>query len=164
MVVRCLNEPEYRAILPRVLRLLNAIQRRDGATIEDLRRELRPVAKQSEVARIAAESAERVFMSDRSLRHGGDTRSKLLTHFAGDLIEARALTHARADLLKATGRSYEQHCSWLADLRCSVGRQLEPKVEAIFDRCIKIRRPDRLTRRRRMTLENLNEPIARKSL
>ncbi len=164
MVVRHLNDPEHRLLLPRILRGLRTVCSRDGSTLEDLQRELRHIAGESDVASVAAKSAESLFVSRFGGDNYGDISAALLAQFAGDLIEARALTHARTELLKEYGRSHREHCKWIHDLRDAVGRELESKVESVYGGSSRIRPPRRLAKRRRMTLEELHEPIARQTL
>lgn len=167
MVVHQLNDPANRLSLRRIVRAIEVARSRTGSTPAGLQTELRKIVGKDEIAGIAAKSAEAVFVSgDPHSRRpeSRDIQERLLAQFGGDLIEARALTPARADLMKAHGRSGEEHHAWVDQFREIVGLRIRSKADAVFEGIREIRRPRRLAKRRIMTLEELHEPIARQTL
>ena len=164
MVVRHLKDPNYRVLLPRILRGMEEVLSREGSTVEDVQEALCHIARESEVASIAVKAAECLFTLPLRSRKSGDIRALLLAQFAGDLIEARALTYARPELLRRSGRTHREHLDWLQELRSTIGRELQATVESVYRSSGRIRRSRRLVKRQRMTLEELHEPIARQTL
>lgn len=143
MAVKAMNQPRVRRVLCEVNQALLQAILESGYTLARLRAQLRACKRQGAIAAIGAQAAEAVFCSAVSGGSEFDAREiqeRFLKEFAGDLIEGRALNHARERLIRSNTGTVGQHYDWIASVRENLASRMPRLLESVFN-------SDRIVRR-----------------
>ncbi len=168
MFVQHLRKRKLAAFLPQMARKVHHALvegRGDCQAFERLQKSLQQQAAEgnTDEAFIAARAAERIFTDlelKSSVASSEEVQTELLGAFAGDLVEHHALAPSRDVLMTESGRDAREQLEWETNFRRDLTRRVSSLRKRVFEGSTnRIRAPRRRSKQRKMTLEELHEPL-----